>query len=99
MYTGQDTELDDLIRNVSAHIGRGWMVVARSLGFTNTEIESIEYANPRNLEEQIYQFFYKWKRKDGLNATRDTLYAALYDGELNELLKKLDKINDVKKCE
>ncbi len=71
------------------------MVLARSFGFTETDIQSIEYANERDLKEQIHQFFYQWKRRVGQEATRDMLYAALYDGELNELLKKLDK-SDVK---
>ena len=72
------------------------MFIARSLGFTEIEIQAIEYSNGRDLKEQIHQFFYQWKRRDGQEATRGMLYAALYDGELNELLKKLDK-TDVKK--
>ncbi len=88
--------MDALIREISDHIGRGWMVLARSLGFTETDIQAIEYSNERDLKEQIHQFFYQWKRRDGQEATRGMLYAALYDGELNELLKKLDK-TDVKK--
>ncbi len=88
--------VDALIRKISDHIGRGWMVLARSLGFTETDIQAIEYSNERDLKEQIHQFFYQWKQRDGQEATRDMLYAALYDGELIELLKKLDK-TDVKK--
>ncbi len=88
--------VDALIREISDHIGRGWMVLARNLGFTETDIDSIEYANERDLKEQIHQFFSRWKQRVGQEATRDMLYAALYDGELNELLKKLDK-TDIKK--
>ncbi len=87
--------VDALIKEISDHIGRGWMVLARSLRFTETDIDSIEYANERDLKEQIHQFFSRWKQRVGQEATRDMLYAALYDGELNELLKKLDK-TDVK---
>ncbi len=88
--------VDALIREISDHIGRGWMVLARSLQFTEIDIDSIEHANERDLKEQIHQFFSRWKRRDGQEATRDMLYTALYDGELNELLKKLDK-TDIKK--
>ncbi len=80
--------VDALIREISDHIGRGWMVLARSLQFTETDIHSIEYANERDLKEQIHQLFSRWKRRDGQEATRDMLYAALYDSELIELLKE-----------
>ncbi len=92
-------ELDVLISRVSDNIGLSWIVLARSLGFSDTDIDSIEYRNPRELKEQIYQFFSQWKRREGDNATTGMLFAALYDGELNELLKKLDKIDNVKKSE
>ncbi|XP_064396267.1 uncharacterized protein LOC135343202 [Halichondria panicea] len=93
-----EKSLDAFIKEVSDHIGGSWMFIARSLGFTEIEIQAIEYSNGQDLKEQIHQFFYQWKRRDGQEATRDMLYAALYDSELNELLKKLDK-TDVKKSD
>ncbi len=80
--------VDALIREISDHIGRDWMVLARSLGFTETDIQSIEYADERDLKEQIYQFFYEWKRRDGQDATRDKLITVLYESGLNEVLTK-----------
>ncbi len=80
--------VDALIREVSDHIGRDWMVLARSLGFTETDIQSIEYADERDLKEQIHQFFYEWKRRDGQDATQDKLITVLYESGLNEVLKK-----------
>ena len=82
--------VDALIREVSDHIGRDWMVLARSLGFTETDIQSIEYADERDLKEQIYQFFNEWQRRDGQDATRDKLITVLYESGLNEVLKKTD---------
>ncbi len=80
--------VDALIRKISDHIGRDWMVLAKGLGFTETDIQSIEYADERDLKEQIYQFFYEWKQRNGQNATRDKLFTVLYESGLNETLKK-----------
>ena len=79
--------VDALISEISDHIGRDSMVLARSLGFTEDDIQSIEYANEQNLKEQIYQFFYEWKQKNGEDATRDKLSTVLYESGLNEVLK------------
>ncbi|XP_064389593.1 uncharacterized protein LOC135337585 isoform X3 [Halichondria panicea] len=85
--------VDALIREVSDHIGRDWMVLARSLGFTEIDIQlidiqSIEYADERDLKEQIYRFFNEWKRRDGQDATRDKLVTVLYESGLNEVVLK-----------
>lgn len=87
-----DAKLDALIRAISDHIGQDWVVLAQSLGFTETDIQFIEYANEeRDLKQQIYQFFHEWKQREGGKATRDKLYAAVRDGRLNELVEKLSK--------
>ena len=80
-------ELESAIKKISEDIGLGWCFLARSLGFTQTDVDGIEYANPRNLKEQIYQFFYQWKRRDGEEATYDKLYAALLHSSLTHLLE------------
>ncbi len=78
--------VDALIKEISDHIGQDWMVLARGLGFTETDIQSIEYANKRDLKEQICQFFYEWKQRNGQAATRNTLVTVLYESGLNEVL-------------
>ena len=85
-------ELEMLIKQISDNIGLEWCFLARSLGFTQTDIDGIEYANPRNLREQIYQFFYQWKRRDGTEATSNKLYAALVDTSLTTILEPTENM-------
>ena len=89
-----DSSLESAIKKISENIGLEWCFLARSLGFTQADIDGIEYAYPRNLKEQIYQFFYQWKRRDGEEATYDKLYAALVDSSLTQLLELQKKLQD-----
>ena len=82
-------DLDKFINEISKHIGMQWMFLARSLGFEQTDIDAIEYRDQRNLREQIFQMFHEWKRREGSEATTDSLLAAVKDAELKELMKTL----------
>ena len=82
-------DLDSFISEISKHIGLTWKFLARELGFSQTDIDAIEYKDVRNLKEQIYQMFYEWKKREGQNATADRLLSAIKKAELEELLKTL----------
>ena len=82
-------DLDSFIIEISKHIGLTWKFLARELGFSQTDIDAIEYKDVRNLKEQIYQMFYEWKKQQGQNATAGRLLSAIKKAELEELLKTL----------
>ena len=81
--------MDTLIREFSKHIGLEWKFLARSLRFSDTNIDALEYANQLNLKEQIYQFFRQWKQREGNNASPLKLIEAAEDECLKELLETL----------
>ena len=76
------------IKELSKYIGVDWKPLARSVGLTKTDIEAISHDYHSSLEEQIYQFFEKWKQQNGRNATVQKLKDGLRDANL---LKKLQK--------
>ena len=82
-------DLDSFTTEISKHIGQTWKFLARELGFSQTDIDAIEYKDRRNLREQIYQMFYEWKKREGQNDTADGLLSAIKEAELEELLKTL----------
>ena len=82
-------DLDDFIGEISKHIGLEWKFLARELDFDETDIDSIEYKDVRNLKEQIFQMFHQWKRRDGDGATTGRLLSAVKKCGLEELLKTL----------
>ena len=65
--------VDYVIDILKLSIGNKWKFLARKLDFEETEIDAIEYGNPRDLEEQVHQLFYRWKRHQGLAATGSKL--------------------------
>ncbi len=69
--------LDKLIKQVSKVIGRDWKPLARILEFEETEIDEIEYREPKDLREQIVQFFHRWRRMKGNLASNDVLLQAV----------------------
>ena len=83
------TNLDPFITEISEHIGLTWKLLARELGFSQTDIDTIEYKDVRNLNEQIKQLFYKWKKREGHKATTDRLLSAIKDAKCEDLLKTL----------
>ena len=81
----------DFIKELSKHIGSDWKVLARSLGLEKTDIDAVSYDNQGSLQEQIYQFFEKWKQRNGRNATVEQLVDGLRDAELFDQLEMLQK--------
>lgn len=84
-----EIELDDSIIELSRHIGKDYKRLARALGIYKTDIEAIEYRDPRDLKEQIYEFFEFWKQKEGMNASVGQLMWGLEKAELSEVLEKM----------
>lgn len=74
LYTAS---VDYIIDILKPSIGNKWKFLARKLDFEETEIDAIEYRNPRDLEEQVHQLFYRWKRHQGLDATVSKLIDAV----------------------
>ena len=82
-------DLDSFICEISKHIGLTWKFLARELGFSQTDIDAIEYKDVMNLKEQIYQMFHEWKNREDQNATAGRLFSAIRTAELEELLMTL----------
>lgn len=80
------------IAELSKHIGTDWMKLARKLGLLKTNIDAIhvDYCS-YGLEEQIFQFFQKWKQGEGRNATVEVLINGLKATGLNEQLESMKK--------
>ena len=79
---------DDCILYIGPHIGR-WRSLARSLGFTEGQIENIEEDFSRNQEEQGIQMLHKWVKKESTFATVGKLAAAakkIGKGDIAQLL-------------
>ena len=87
----EGVELDPLIKEISSNIGYSWKFLARRLGFPDTDIDAIEYANPHELKEQIYQFFRQWQQREGMNASPLRLIKAIEEESLDHLLEALEK--------
>lgn len=73
------------------NIGAKWKQIARRLGLTDTEIETIEHDFHRDgLTEMVHQMLERWKMKEGsIGYTIGKLLRAL-DGNINvELIQKI----------
>ena len=66
-------------------------MLARSLGLEKTDIDAVSHDNQGSLQEQIYQFFEKWKQRNGHTATVKQLVDGLRNAELFDQLKMLRK--------
>ena len=86
-------QLKDFVKELSRHIGNDYRKLARALGIVKTDIDSLELENPRDLKEQIAQFFIFWQRKEGRNATIEELKQALRKAELLDALEIMENFN------
>ncbi|XP_064595107.1 death domain-containing protein CRADD-like [Liolophura sinensis] len=64
--------------------------VVRALGVPQPDIDQIEYANFRDLQEQFYQCLLKWQSREGRNATVVRLIEVLREEDYNSVADKLD---------
>ena len=87
----------DFIGELSDHIGEDWKVLARSLGLKKTDIDAISHDNQGSLKEQIYQFFEKWKQRNGRNATVQQLVDGLRKAKLFDQLENLQEAGFISK--
>ena len=79
------------IAKLSKLIGIKWKDLAHHLGLQKTEIDAIEYNNLLNLEEQIFQFFDKWRQQQGQDASVEKLVEGLRAARLQEQLDSLGR--------
>lgn len=78
--------LQKVINTLSESIGHSWKSLGRELGFPETDLADIEVAYPHDLKERIYQLFYRWRRRNGDNATVEQLIRAARSQRLEHLL-------------
>eukprot|EP00731_Ephydatia_muelleri_P024082 Em0016g353a len=78
------------IRELSRHIGSDLRKLSRALDIDKTDFDAIEYRDPRDLKEQIVQFFRFWEEREGSKASVETLMAALKRAELFEVVNKME---------
>ena len=73
------------------HIGNEWKILARELGFTTTDRDTIQHDNMLSLKEQIYQFTHKWEMMEGDDASIEKLRAGLQRADLLEVLSTVER--------
>ena len=81
-------DLEAFIKELSEHIGQDWKALARELGLSKTDIDAIEYDN-RYMKDQIFEFFYKWKQREGKDVSVQKLIDGLKAAKLEGQLKKM----------
>ena len=82
-------DIEAFIKELSEHIGIDWKALARKLGLSKTDIDAIEYDNHMSMKDQIFEFFYKWKQREGKDASVQKLIDGLKAANLEEQLKKM----------
>ena len=82
-------DLEAFIKKLSEHIGRDWKALARELGLSKTDIDAIEYDNRLSMKDQIFEFFYKLKQREGKDVSVQKLIDGLKAAKLEEQLKKM----------
>ena len=70
-------DLDTFIKEIFDLLAHSWKSLARELGFKDTDLAALQYDNPYDLKEQIYQMFNQWKRREGNSATKERLLSAM----------------------
>ena len=66
-----------VIKVLQMNVGVRWRSLARELGFSPTDVDSIIERNQRDLQEQIHEFFDTWKQREGHDATLSKLQEAV----------------------
>ncbi|CAH1251175.1 ANKK1 [Branchiostoma lanceolatum] len=66
-----------------------WKPLARSLGFTNREIDSLKASAPDDVPDQVYQTLLQWREKEGEAATLPALEQHLRDLDFQQLAEQL----------
>ncbi|XP_033640099.1 NACHT, LRR and PYD domains-containing protein 3-like [Asterias rubens] len=87
--------LDDesLFRDLSRNIGKDWRRLGTTLSFRAAEIETFVYNNRDNLEEQAFQMFIAWRRKQTNDTeARESLRAALVEIERADMTARLSDV-------
>ncbi|XP_075896522.1 ankyrin-3-like isoform X4 [Nelusetta ayraudi] len=75
---------------VADHLGLSWTEVARELGFSLEEVNSIREENPDSLTAQSFTLLKKWVHRDGRHATTDALTAVLTQLQRRDVVSLLE---------
>ncbi|XP_072495507.1 FAS-associated death domain protein [Notamacropus eugenii] len=78
-----EAQLEIAFHTLCDHVGRDWRSLARKLGISQTDIERITYAYPRDLKEQLSQSLLLWKKSSNKEANVSTIQKALRDCNMN----------------
>lgn len=73
---------DDLL-NITAQVMSSWEVMAKVLGFHDTELDQL-MADNADLFEQCYQMLLRWKQKSGSKGSYEALAKALEHPAVNQ---------------
>ncbi|XP_077864431.1 p53-induced death domain-containing protein 1-like [Saccoglossus kowalevskii] len=88
-----DTQgVDSAIQILTPKLGRDWKRLGRTLTVSDPDLAVIESNDSRDLEEQIYQMFRKWKQKEGNRADIYVLVEAL------KAIDRCDLAHTIKRC-
>lgn len=79
-----------ILDKLASSVGTSWKQLARHLGFTDVEIQHLEYDNRHNLlREVIYQCLLEWMQKNPNNCMVTTLASGLKKCNETEALNQL----------
>ena len=73
---------------IADHVGKNWRNLARRLGVSDSQIDSIQEAHPRDLREQAYSALKAWVAKNP-KANKDVLIQTLRSCKLNMIADEL----------
>ncbi|XP_070568283.1 p53-induced death domain-containing protein 1-like isoform X2 [Ptychodera flava] len=73
---------------------RDWRRLARKLGLSDVDIDSLEHNYQGDLREQIHQMFRQWRQKEGDHAAVKTLISALDELQIRNLCHAIKRCWD-----
>eukprot|EP00058_Branchiostoma_floridae_P022728 XP_002608218.1 hypothetical protein BRAFLDRAFT_87869 [Branchiostoma floridae] len=83
-------DLDTAFEIVSKDLWSDWERLARTMGFTQSDVDSIKSGSPDQPYEQCWQLLYRWRDREGQRATLQALMQQLRVAGFHETSEKLD---------
>ncbi|XP_035673644.1 uncharacterized protein LOC118414023 isoform X3 [Branchiostoma floridae] len=85
-----ESDLDTAFEIVSKDLWSDWERLARTMGFTQSDVDSIKSGSPDQPYEQCWQLLYRWRDREGQRATLQALMQQLRVAGFHETSEKLD---------
>ncbi|CAH1257415.1 Hypp1831 [Branchiostoma lanceolatum] len=85
-----DSDLDAAFEVVSKDLWSDWKRLARTMGFSQSEVEDIKTGSPDQPYDQCWKLLYRWRDREGQKATLPALMQQLRMTGFHETAEKLD---------